>query len=153
MQAQLWPIVQHIPIHTNRINHYKNLLDSKKDFKFVSKSKCALLWYCKSLNLPSTGVQLVQSFFFFSSDLVKITEKKSTCALVRAPSWAPLLYRECSSDNPSHTWKVSYADITQRLQAPATPAALFSSTRGSSHSWKDNKMRMNLQSRIKDKRK
>ena len=56
---------------------------------------------------------------------VEITEKKSTCALARAPSEAPLLRRDCSSSPPLHTWKVSYAQVIKRLQAPARRPRLF----------------------------
>lgn len=74
---------------------------------------------------------------------------------MRSSCWcpeAPLLHRDCSSTFPPHTWKVSSCGANKGLQAPATVTAPFWSGRGSSHSWKDNKMRMNLQSGIKDTR-
>lgn len=96
------------------------------------------------------------SFFFSWHDQVEITEKEGTCALVRAATEAPLLHWDCSSTFPLRTWTVSNAEITKRLQDPATVRCTFSVVewRGaSSHSWKGNKMRMNLQPGIKDKRK
>lgn len=75
------------------------------------------------------AIRLVLNKVFPWHDQVEITEKKSTCALARAPTEAPLLHRHCSSSFPPRAWKVSYAEVTKRLQAPATVDALFFSPR------------------------
>lgn len=84
------------------------------------------MWNALLQTDPGRGYKVFLLFFFSWHDQVEITEKEGTCALVRATTEAPLLHWECSSTFLLRTWTVSNAEITERLQDPATARCTFS---------------------------